>query len=141
MHMRLAPLVPFACVASLGAQVAAPPAAMHPAPPAMYAYDAIAPGFADLSRFAYESDFSDLVWASRDLATRYDGDFTTIGLADGWMSGGQRAPSPWAPQDPADSLYRVAREHLNRGDYRRAASLFGESARRLGTPIAARAVR
>ncbi|MBI1810124.1 MAG: HEAT repeat domain-containing protein [Gemmatimonadetes bacterium] len=32
--------------------------------------------------------------------------------------------TPWAQQDPADSLYRQAREQLNRGDYRRAASLF-----------------
>ncbi len=34
--------------------------------------------------------------------------------------------SPWAQQDPADSLYRMAREQLNRGDYRRAAQLFKE---------------
>ncbi|HEX7050760.1 MAG TPA: HEAT repeat domain-containing protein [Longimicrobiales bacterium] len=30
----------------------------------------------------------------------------------------------WAPQDPADSLYRAAREALNGGDYARAAELF-----------------
>lgn len=29
------------------------------------------------------------------------------------------------PKDPADSLYRVAREALNRGEYRRASQLFG----------------
>ena len=34
-------------------------------------------------------------------------------------------PLPWAAEDPADSLYRDAREALNRGDYRRAADLFG----------------
>jgi HEAT repeat protein len=33
-------------------------------------------------------------------------------------------PNAWAPQDPADSLYRLAREALNRGEYRRAADLF-----------------
>ena len=33
---------------------------------------------------------------------------------------------PWAQQDVADSLYRQAREQLNRGDYRRAAALFKE---------------
>ena len=32
--------------------------------------------------------------------------------------------------DPADSLYRVAREALNRGDYRRAAQLFNQLTRR-----------
>jgi TolA-binding protein/HEAT repeat protein len=36
----------------------------------------------------------------------------------------RRPPAPWAQGDPADSLYRVAREALNRGDYRRAAQLF-----------------
>ncbi|MGH7504117.1 MAG: HEAT repeat domain-containing protein, partial [Longimicrobiales bacterium] len=38
---------------------------------------------------------------------------------------GDGPPAPWAQQDPADSLYRVAREQLNRGDYRAAARLFG----------------
>lgn len=33
---------------------------------------------------------------------------------------------PWAPQDAADSLYRAAREALNRGEYRRASQLFGQ---------------
>jgi HEAT repeat protein len=35
-------------------------------------------------------------------------------------------PKPWAQSDPADSLYRLAREALNRGEYRRAATLFGD---------------
>jgi HEAT repeat protein len=35
-------------------------------------------------------------------------------------------PEPWAHADPADSLYRLGREAINRGDYRRAARLFGE---------------
>jgi hypothetical protein len=35
-------------------------------------------------------------------------------------------PKPWAQSDPADSLYRLAREALNRGEYRRAAALFGD---------------
>ena len=34
------------------------------------------------------------------------------------------APAPWAEDDPADSLYKAAREALNRSDYRRAATLF-----------------
>jgi HEAT repeat protein/TolA-binding protein len=42
----------------------------------------------------------------------------------------QRAPAAWDRGDPADSLYRVAREALNRGDYRRAAQLFNDLARR-----------
>jgi HEAT repeat protein len=42
----------------------------------------------------------------------------------------KRAPAAWANGDPADSLYRVAREALNRGDYRRAAQLFNELTQR-----------
>jgi HEAT repeat protein len=37
-----------------------------------------------------------------------------------------RPRAPWASEDPADSLYRVAREALNRGEYRRAAQVFNE---------------
>ncbi len=33
------------------------------------------------------------------------------------------APAPWLPQDPGDSLYRAARESLNRGQYKAAAGL------------------
>ena len=35
-------------------------------------------------------------------------------------------PSPWLQGDPADSLYRAARESLNRRDFRRAADLFAQ---------------
>src|SRR5205809_5423456 len=38
----------------------------------------------------------------------------------------QLPPAPWADADPADSLYRAGREAINRGDFRRAAALFGE---------------
>lgn len=37
-----------------------------------------------------------------------------------------RAPEPWLTQDPADSLYRAARQALNREEYRRAADVFAE---------------
>src|SRR5947199_10599704 len=33
-------------------------------------------------------------------------------------------PEAWAKADPADSLYRLAREAMARGDYKRAAELF-----------------
>jgi HEAT repeat protein len=44
------------------------------------------------------------------------------------IGGGFRnyAPQAWAQQDPADTLYRQARDQLNRGDYRKAAALFKE---------------
>ena len=39
-------------------------------------------------------------------------------------------PLAWVPDDPADSLYREARELLNRNDHRRAAELFDQIATR-----------
>ena len=47
------------------------------------------------------------------------------------LSGSPRAP--WASGDPADSLYRLARESLNSGDYRRAAQLFAQITRQYPT--------
>jgi len=35
-------------------------------------------------------------------------------------------PKSWLSRDPADSIYRLARETLNRRDYRRAAELFAQ---------------
>lgn len=46
--------------------------------------------------------------------------------APGGKSLNGRPRAPWASEDPADSLYRVAREALNRGEYRRAAQIFNE---------------
>lgn len=40
------------------------------------------------------------------------------------------APAPWLDQDPADSLYRLARESLNRGRYREALNRFQELRRK-----------
>jgi len=42
--------------------------------------------------------------------------FGTFGIGGG--------PSAWASSDPADTLFRNARDMLNKGDYRRAADLF-----------------
>ncbi|MBX6362305.1 MAG: HEAT repeat domain-containing protein [Gemmatimonadetes bacterium] len=50
-----------------------------------------------------------------------------------WGGGRRMAtvpPPPWRQGDPADSLYRSARQALNDGDYRRAAQLFAEVASR-----------
>ena len=43
---------------------------------------------------------------------------------DDHQSMSTQAPAPWVDDDPADSLYRVAREALNRNEYHRAAALF-----------------
>jgi HEAT repeat protein len=53
-----------------------------------------------------------------NVQTSFDADFGS--------SFSTRPPSSWAKEDPADSLWRVAREALNRGDYRRASRLFSE---------------
>jgi HEAT repeat protein len=62
------------------------------------------------------------------VIARLDGAFGQ-GFGAGFGSGqfdsySLRAPQGWAPQDPADSLYRQAQQAMSRGDYRRAASLF-----------------
>lgn len=44
-----------------------------------------------------------------------------------------RPRAPWLRGDPADSLYRLAREALNRGEYRRAAQLFNEVTRKFAS--------
>lgn len=41
--------------------------------------------------------------------------------------------APWASADPADSLYRLARQSLNAGDYRKAAQLFAQINRQYPT--------
>lgn len=48
-------------------------------------------------------------------------DFSSFGGLTSNYSGG---PVAWAHDDPADSLYRQARDQFSRGDYRRAADLF-----------------
>jgi TolA-binding protein len=55
---------------------------------------------------------------------------TPVGSAS-WVGGAAtvdnfatRPRAPWQADDPADSLYRAAREQLNRGDYRSAARSF-----------------
>ncbi len=69
------------------------------------------------------------VWAYGELASGYgaavapvaSGDFFAYEMASGGLFG----PSTLRlPQDPADSLYREARQLLNRGDWRRAAERF-----------------
>jgi tetratricopeptide (TPR) repeat protein len=51
-----------------------------------------------------------------------------LDASDGFDAFDERAtqlpPTPWAKADPADSLYRLAREALSRGDYKRAAEIF-----------------
>jgi tetratricopeptide (TPR) repeat protein len=74
-------------------------------------------GKAPASRPSYDSGVVPIVFASADAQ-----------LSDEFASLDQQAnplpPEPWAKADPADSLYRLAREALSRGDYKRAAEIF-----------------
>lgn len=50
------------------------------------------------------------------------GQFGSFAFA--WDEIAESPPAPWAQQDPADQIYRNAREELNRGRYATAADLF-----------------
>jgi HEAT repeat protein len=66
----------------------------------------------------YSSDLEALRGSLNNLNSVSFGDLGSYNISYG---GG---PVAWAHQDPADSLYRNARDLLNRGDYRKAAALF-----------------
>ncbi len=134
-------LVLLLAASPLVAQVpAAPPAPPAPTPPPSAVvvppapFSVWAPSVSDSwspSSLSY-SRLSDLVNTNvdLDLSSRLDLAFDNTAFASSfggaWFGGGESAnvPAPWAPGDPADSLYRSAREQLNKGDYRKAADLF-----------------
>lgn len=69
--------------------------------------------------------------AHASIAPRVSAPAPAAGLRTSQLRESERqVPEAWAPQDPADSLYRAAREALNRNDYDRAAGLFSEIVRR-----------
>ncbi|HYU53087.1 MAG TPA: HEAT repeat domain-containing protein [Gemmatimonadaceae bacterium] len=78
---------------------------------------AIGVGKAPVSHSTSDSSFARLGFASANTQ-----------LSEEFASLDQQAtplpPEPWAKADPADSLYRLAREAMARGDYKRAAELF-----------------
>jgi HEAT repeat protein len=65
-----------------------------------------------------------------DFPDRIDGPMT-MWKADKLLN--SRPRQGWDKEDPADSLYRIAREALNRGEYRRAAQLFNEITKKFKT--------
>jgi tetratricopeptide (TPR) repeat protein len=78
---------------------------------------AVGVGNAPISRSTYDSSFAPAALAG--ATTQLSGEFSSLD---------QQAiplpPEPWAKADPADSLYRLAREAMGRGDYKRAAEIF-----------------
>lgn len=121
----------------------APPA--HPAPVAMPApviemphFDAVeilgrAEEARDMAMELAHMDREHLVSSVEHL--RIDAEVArSRALEAAWRSGDRlldaKPRAAWLRSDPADSVYRLARESLNRGEYRRAAQLFNEVTRR-----------
>jgi len=74
-------------------------------------------GKAPASRPSYNSSVAPIVFAGADAQLRSE--FASLD-----RQANPLPPAPWAKADPADSLYRLAREALSRGDYKRAAEIF-----------------
>src|SRR3954462_3812307 len=78
---------------------------------------AVGVGNAPISRSTYDSSLAPAAFAG-----------ATMQLSDEFSAVDQQAiplpPEAWAKADPADSLYRLAREAMSRGDYKRAAEIF-----------------
>ncbi len=69
------------------------------------------------SRPSYNTSAAPIVFASADA--QLSEEFASLNRQSVPLP-----PEPWAKADPADSLYRLAREALSRGDYKRAAEIF-----------------
>src|SRR6266550_9180260 len=88
---------------------------------------AVGVGNTPISHSTYDSNFARLGFASAKLRMGENVSRITA-LSEEFASLDQQAlplpPEPWAKADPADSLYRLAREAMSRGDYKRAAEIF-----------------
>src|SRR6266550_6595332 len=88
---------------------------------------AVGVGNTPISHSTYDSNFARLGFASAKLRVGESVSRITA-LSEEFASLDQQAlplpPEPWAKADPADSLYRLAREAMSRGDYKRAAEIF-----------------
>jgi tetratricopeptide (TPR) repeat protein len=78
---------------------------------------AVGVGNAPVSRSTYHSSFARLGFASAN--TQLSEEFASLD-----RQATSLPPEAWAKADPADSLYRLAREAMLRGDYKRAAEIF-----------------
>ena len=78
---------------------------------------AIGVGETPVTRSTYDSSFARL--GTSVANTQLSEEFASLD-----RQAAPLPPEPWAKADPADSLYRLAREAMSRGDYKRAAELF-----------------
>ena len=144
MRRIVALLAPALLVAAASAQVPAPaPPPPRPAPTARPSPTPIAPmpaiaptampsfdfeTFPDLA--SVDADlWNDRVWELNDRLADMNLQFNNMQYDfpmafEHSYNGMSAGPVAWAHNDPADSLYRTARDALSRGDYRRAADLF-----------------
>lgn len=82
-----------------------------------------------LDRVQLELPSTSLALASVGDVLRENLDVNIPAITFGGINDGLPAARPrpsWAQDDPADSIWRVARQTFNRGDYRRASELFSE---------------
>jgi HEAT repeat protein len=78
---------------------------------------AVGVGSAPISHSTYDSSFAQA--GSAGVNTQLTEEFASLD-----QQATPLPPEPWAKADPADSLYRLAREAMARGDYKRAAEIF-----------------
>jgi tetratricopeptide (TPR) repeat protein len=78
---------------------------------------AVGVGSAPISHSTYDSSFAQA--GSAGANTQLTEEFASLD-----QQATPLPPEPWAKADPADSLYRLAREAMARGDYKRAAEIF-----------------
>lgn len=107
-------------LASAAAAAAASAQSSAPTPAPVSVYNRV---LDDDWRYAFNDISARTAEAMRRIDVKLDG--IDIRFQDD-LADFPHARAPWASADPADSLYRLARESLNSGDYRRAAQLFAE---------------
>jgi HEAT repeat protein len=78
---------------------------------------AVGVGNAPVRQSTYDSSFAPAEFVGAN--TRLSGELGSLDQQPTALP-----PEPWAKADPADSLYRLAREAMGRGDYKRAAEIF-----------------
>jgi HEAT repeat protein len=121
----VAPPAPIKPMAPIGPM--APRAPNSPAWSELDRNGALASGYGRLELDKLRDMRIDMVDRIYDVAPLFDGTLRYAARTLASMS--NVPPAPWAKDDPADSLYRVARESLNSGEYRRAAQLFAQISR------------
>lgn len=86
-------------------------------------------------QYSYQLATSELALSNFNYAYRTSPLASTFWYGGGASNLRETPRSAWASDDPADSLYKSAREQLNRGDYRRAVASFAEISRKFPSSV------